>query len=263
MIWTFAMSIILLPETIHSQTVKGQVTSAEDHEPLIGASIMISNTGKGTVTDVDGRFVLTDLHSGDSIYLKYIGMQDAVVVYTGQSSIQVSLTPNTKVLDEMVVVGYGSQRRSAITGAISVIKSDEISSSPALRVEQALQGRMAGVQVSQNSGAPGAPLTVRIRGTGTINNSDPLYIVDGIPVSGLDFLNPSDIESINVLKGAAATALYGSRAANGAIMITTKKGKGQKGIGISFDSSVSIGTVDKSTFTDYQTTYGQGYFPSF
>jgi hypothetical protein len=166
LIWTFAMSIILLPETIHSQTVKGQVTSAEDHEPLIGASIMISNTGKGTVTDVDGRFVLTDLHSGDSIYLKYIGMQDAVVVYTGQSSIQVSLTPNTKVLDEMVVVGYGSQRRSAITGAISVIKSDEISSSPALRVEQALQGRMAGVQVSQNSGAPGAPLTVRIRGTG-------------------------------------------------------------------------------------------------
>lgn len=225
LIWTFAMSIILLPETIHSQTVKGQVTSAEDHEPLIGASIMISNTGKGTVTDVDGRFVLTDLHSGDSIYVKYIGMKDAVVVYTGQSTIQVSLTPNTKVLDEMVVVGYGSQRRSAITGAISVIKSDEISSSPALRVEQALQGRMAGVQVSQNSGAPGAPLTVRIRGTGTINNSDPLYIVDGIPVSGLDFLNPSDIESINVLKDAASAAIYGARGANGVVLIKTFSGK--------------------------------------
>jgi TonB-dependent SusC/RagA subfamily outer membrane receptor len=160
---------------------------------------------------------------------------NAVVVYTGQSSIQVSLTPNTKVLDEMVVVGYGSQRRSAITGAISVIKSDEISSSPALRVEQALQGRIWSTS-KPKFWPPGAPLTVRIRGTGTINNSDPLYIVDGIPVSGLDFLNPSDIESINVLKD-AASAIYGARGANGVVLIKTFSGKRNQ------DGIVSYSTI--------------------
>jgi len=157
--------------------------------------------------------------------ISYSGYVAQEITVGKQRDIVVLLEEDNSVLNEVVVVGYGSQKRSSISGAVSSITSDEIAELPILRAEQALQGRVAGVTVAQNSGSPGSALTVRVRGTGTINNSDPLYIVDGVPVDGLDFLNPNDIESINVLKDAASSAIYGARGANGVVLITTKSGK--------------------------------------
>lgn len=226
-----AFILMIFCYSMEAQTVSGRVTSSESNEPLVGASIRIQNTNQGTVTDADGTYVLSGVQPGDSLIYSYIGCIEVRLSYQGQSQLNIQLSSDDRLLDEMIVVGYGSQKRSSITGAVSMIKSDEITSTPALRIEQALQGRMAGVQVSQSSGAPGAPLTVRIRGTGTINNSDPLYIVDGVPVGGLDFLNPSDIESVNVLKDAASAAIYGARGSNGVVLIKTFNGKrNQEGI---------------------------------
>ena len=226
------VSIILcLQITSFAQNVSGTVTSSDTKEALIGVSVLLKGTSSGTVTSVDGTYSLSNIQKGTILIFRYIGTKEQEIAYSGQSTIDVSLAPDANLLDEMVVVGYGTQKRSTISGAVSLIKSDEINSTPVLRVEQSLQGRTAGVQVAQNSGSPGSTLTVRVRGTGTINNSDPLYIVDGIPVGGLDFLNPADIESINILKDAASAAIYGARGSNGVVLIKTFSGsKNQEGI---------------------------------
>lgn len=225
------MVLLCLQSTSSAQSVSGFVTSSETKEPLIGVTVLVSETNNGTVTDGAGSYMLTNIDKGQTIVFRYIGTVEKSIVYNGQKNIDITLDSDNKVLDEMVVVGYGSQKRSTISGSVSLIKAEEITSTPVLRIEQALQGRTAGVQVSQNSGAPGALLTVRVRGTGTINNSDPLYIVDGIPVGGLDFLNPADIESINILKDAASAAIYGARGANGVVLIKTFSGnKNQEGV---------------------------------
>ncbi|NJO03352.1 MAG: SusC/RagA family TonB-linked outer membrane protein, partial [Bacteroidia bacterium] len=151
----------------------------------------------------------------------------------------VSLAISSDLLDEIVVIGYGEQRKSTITGAISSIDSKELTQTPVLRVEQALQGRAAGVQVTSNTGQPGESLTVRIRGAGTTGSADPLYVVDGLPVGGIDYLNPGDIESVEVLKDAASAAIYGARAANGVVLITTKSGKAGK-IEVTYDGYAGI-----------------------
>ncbi|HNG91004.1 MAG TPA: TonB-dependent receptor plug domain-containing protein, partial [Saprospiraceae bacterium] len=154
----------------------------------------------------------------------------------GQRDFSIKLSEDQQLLDEVVVVGYGTQKRSSISGAVASITSEEVAELPVLRTEQALQGRVAGITVTQNSGSPGSALSVRVRGTGSINGSEPLYIVDGVPVDGLDFLNPQDIESINVLKDAASAAIYGSRGANGVVLITTRSGKKEQDGRISYDA---------------------------
>lgn len=220
--------------------ITGRITDAANGEPLIGATIAVKGTALGASADLDGRFRLNVPGEDAVLGISYSGYVSQEVTVGKQRDIAVLLQEDNSVLNEVVVVGYGSQKRSSISGAVSSITSEEISELPVLRTEQALQGRVAGVTVAQNSGSPGSALTVRVRGTGTINNSDPLYIVDGIPVDGLDFLNPNDIESINVLKDAASSAIYGARGANGVVLITTKGGKKNQEGRISYDAYYGV-----------------------
>lgn len=235
--FTLLVSVSVVSQSV---TVRGTVTSSEDDLPVIGATVLVRNTDKGTVTDYDGNYEIAVPDRDSTLVFSYVGLRTQEEVVGDRHVIDVVLAPGSSVLDEIVVIGYGTQKRSNISGAVSTITSDEVTETPVLRTEQALQGRTAGVQVAQNSGSPGSPLTVRIRGIGTINNSDPLYIVDGVPVDGIDFLNPHDIESINVLKDAASAAIYGSRGANGVVLITTRGGKKNTQGTISYDAYYGV-----------------------
>jgi TonB-dependent starch-binding outer membrane protein SusC len=228
--------------SLHAQmlTIRGTVSSAEDGLPVIGATVTIKAAATGTITDIDGSYTLQVPDENTILVFSYVGLKQEERRVGSLRQIDVVLSPDVSILKEVVVVGYGTLKRSNISGAVSTVTAEEITQTPILRTEQALQGRTAGVQVTQNSGAPGSALTVRIRGIGTINNSDPLYIVDGIPVEGIDFLNPSDIESINVLKDAASAAIYGSRGANGVVLITTKGGKKQQDGTISYEAYYGV-----------------------
>ncbi|MBP7238739.1 MAG: TonB-dependent receptor [Saprospiraceae bacterium] len=227
--------------TVEAQIqVSGRITQQADNAPAIGVTVMVQGTTTGTVTDFDGQYSITVPDRNAVLVFSYTGFASQEIVVGDRNSIDVALDESVSQLDEIVVTGYGVQVRSNISGSVSSIDAEDIAERPILRVEQALQGRAAGVQVAQVSGSPGSALTVRVRGVGTINNSDPLYIVDGIPVEGLDFLNPNDIESINVLKDAASAAIYGSRGANGVVLITTKGGKRNQAGLISYDGYYGI-----------------------
>ncbi len=195
-------------------------------EPLIGVNIQVKGTNKGTSTDIDGTFTLEDIDENAILVISYIGYQTQEVSVAGRSHLTITMLPDSQLLDEVVVVGYGIQKKSNTTGAISSIRSDDLENVPNGRIEQALQGRVSGVTIMQNSGQPGSSSTIRIRGITTFNNNEPLYVVDGVVVDpgGIGYLNQSDIASIEVLKDAASAAIYGTRAAGGVILITTKKG---------------------------------------
>lgn len=206
-------------------TVNGTVTSETDGTPLPGVTITIKGAPtRGTSSDIDGKYSIK-VDANQSLVFSFIGMESKEVPVNGQSEINVTLKESSQVLEELVVVGYGIQKKSLLTSSIAKVGSNEIQKSNPLRVEQALQGKTAGVQIIANSGQPGDGLTVRIRGVGTNGTSDPIYVVDGMPVGGIDYLNPNDIESIQVLKDASATAIYGARGANGVVLITTKGGE--------------------------------------
>ncbi|WP_051664257.1 SusC/RagA family TonB-linked outer membrane protein [Dyadobacter crusticola] len=217
--------------------ITGTVTDATNNETLPGVSIMVKGTSTGAITDENGRFDFTIDQNEVTLVVSYIGYKTWEVFTGGQTSLKVALTPNVKMLDEAVVVGYGTQQRKDVTGALSVIQSKDIEKMPVAGLDQAIQGQAAGVFVSSNSGAPGSDVTVRVRGTGTIGNNSPLYVIDGTPTGpeSLNLFNTRDIESIVVLKDAAAATIYGSRAANGVILVTTKKGKAGE-TKVSFDS---------------------------
>lgn len=205
-------------------TVTGKVTSGTDGDPIPGVSVVQKGTTNGTITDVDGNYSLT-LPEGETVVFSFIGME-TVEVIADQTTINVTMNEAFTDLDEVVVVGYGVQKKSVVTAAISSVSAEDLESSKPSRIEDVLKGKVSGVQITQSSGQPGADSKVRIRGVGTINNSDPLYIVDGMAVGGgINYLNPTDIESVEVLKDAASAAVYGARAANGVILVTTKSGK--------------------------------------
>ena len=228
--------------SVQSQiNITGKVTFANESGGAIGVNILLKEDNSvGTITDVDGSFSLDIPSKNSTLVFSYIGYNSIEIVVGDQKEINVSLTENASVLNEVVVTGYTNQKRSNISGSVATLNAKDISEKPILRVEQALQGQTAGVQVAQNSGSPGSSLAVRIRGVGTINNSDPLYIVDGVPVDGLDFLNPNDVETMNVLKDAASAAIYGSRGANGVVLITTKGGKKNQAGRISYDGYYGV-----------------------
>ena len=208
-----------------SNTITGTVSDANG-EPLVGVNIVVEGTETGTVTDLEGSYSIS-VADGATLVFSFLGYTPRKVVVEDQSIIDVSLEEEISALDEVVVIGYGTQRRADLTGSVSQVGSREINSFPSTNVLQSLSGRAAGVQVSQTTGAPGAGLNVRIRGTNSIQGSnEPLYVVDGFPIFGSNptVLNNTDIESIEVLKDASATAIYGSRGANGVVIITTKKG---------------------------------------
>ena len=203
------------------RTVSGVVTGEYD-EALPGVSILVEGTNQGTTSDINGNYSLTVPENGAILIFSYVGYRTERVAIDNQSQINVTLQEDINQLEELVVVGYGKQQKRDVTGAISQVKGQDFENLPVASPSQALQGRAAGVQVVRNGGAPGNAGSIRIRGTGTINNADPLVIVDGFPGSSLDDVNPNDIESIEVLKDASASAIYGTRAANGVILVTTK-----------------------------------------
>jgi len=229
---------------LQAQEIKGKVFEKETSDPLIGVTVAIENSTAGTITDMDGAYSIR-AKQGDVLIFSYLGMITQKIAVQNERVIDVYLSSDANVLDELVVVGYGKMRRKDLTGAISSIKGEDIQATTSGNVLGGLAGKLPGVQVVQNSGTPGGDVTVRIRGIGTINNADPLYVVDGMPVnSGIWFLNPNDIQSIDVLKDASATAIYGSRGANGVVMVTTKngtKGKTQ----VSVDYSLGFQNVAK------------------
>ncbi|WP_085535794.1 SusC/RagA family TonB-linked outer membrane protein [Massilibacteroides vaginae] len=229
------MSIGLV--SAQTTAVRGVVISAEDNEPIIGASILAKGTTVGTVTDLDGAFSLNVPSSAKTLVISYIGMITQEVAVS--SNVRVLLQSDTQNLDEVVVTAYGTTTKGAFTGSASVLKAEKIEARQVSNLSNALTGTVAGVQVLSDNGQPGTSAKIRIRGVGSINaGMDPLYVVDGIPFDGdLSSINTQDIESMTVLKDAASTALYGARGANGIIMVTTKKGKSGKAT-VNFDAKV-------------------------
>lgn len=205
--------------------VRGTVVDTTG-EPLIGASVVSeADNSLGTVTNIDGKFALT-VKQGSKLIVSYIGYNSQVVNTGGNKNLMITLKEDAVALDQVVVVSYGTAKKQEIIGSVSSVNVKDLNSTPTTRMEQALQGKIAGVMVTQANGEPGAGMNISVRGVGTIGDSDPLYVIDGIPTkTGLNFINPSDIESISVLKDASAAAMYGSRAANGVVLVKTKSGK--------------------------------------
>ncbi|WP_026475657.1 SusC/RagA family TonB-linked outer membrane protein [Alkaliflexus imshenetskii] len=208
-------------------TVTGRVTGKADGLPIPGVSVMQKGTARGTITDINGNYSLVT-EQGSTLLYSFIGMTTREVLVTS-TVINVELTDAFTDLDEVIVVGYGVQKRSVVTAAISRVSAEDLSNSKPSRIEDVLKGKVSGVQITQSSGQPGSDSKVRIRGIGTVNNSEPLYIVDGMAVDGgIRYLNPTDIQSVEILKDAASAAVYGARAANGVILVTTKSGASGK-----------------------------------
>lgn len=203
-------------------TVSGTVTQASDGEPLIGVSVLVKGTSQGTATDIDGNYVIK-VEKGATLVFSYVGCQTREVVVDSEH-LDVALLDNAEVLDEVVVVGYGTQKKKLVTGATAQIKGDDIAKMNTTSPLQAMQGQLPGVNIASTSGQPGSDMKVTIRGLGTNGNASPLYLIDGIG-GDISTLNPADIESIDVLKDAASAAIYGAQAANGVVLITTKQGK--------------------------------------
>lgn len=226
------------------KTIKG-VINDEQGETIIGASVIIKGEDTGTTSDMDGRFTL-EAPEGAILVISYIGYHTQEVKVRKRSLLRVVLKEDNQLLDEVVVVGYGTVKKSDLTGAVSGVSNRQYKNQPVQRVENILQGRTPGVEVTATSGMPGASMKVRVRGTTSINkSSDPLYVIDGIiSSSGLDGINPSDIQSMEILKDASSTAIYGSRGSNGVILITTKQGSEGKAQ-VTFDASVGLSTVRK------------------
>ncbi|RMA64819.1 SusC/RagA family TonB-linked outer membrane protein [Ulvibacter antarcticus] len=217
-------SIVIIAQDNYQ--LKGTVVSVVDQFGIPGANVLILGTSTGASTDFDGNFEI-DVKSGDQLQFSYIGYVTQIVTITDQTNLSIALTEDANTLDEVVVVGYGTQKKSHVTGSIAKVGGDDLAAIQATRVDEALAGKLAGVLIQNQNGSPGADPKIQIRAASSINgNSNPLIVVDGYPISGsLATVNPNDIESVEVLKDAASAAIYGSRGANGVILVTTKKGK--------------------------------------
>ena len=246
--------IILTTEAIkdlHAQqqakTVTGTVTDVSG-EPIIGANIRIKGTTTGTITDIDGNFSI-EAEPQSVIEVSYIGYLTQETVINNQKSIRFLLKEDTKTLDEVVVIGYGVQKKADLTGSVANINTEKLNTQSNANIGQALQGKIAGVDIVSQGGAPGSGTRIMVRGIGTLNNASPLYIVDGMYMNSIDHINPNDIASIDVLKDASSAAIYGSRAANGVIIVTNKEGSNTEGKPI-IDLSVNLGISTASKFLD-------------
>ncbi len=211
-------------------------------EPLPGVTVVIKGTTTGTITDFDGNYVLGNVSSTSTLVFSFVGMKSQEIVLNGRQALNVTMEEESIGLDEVVAVGYGVQRKSDLTGAISQVKSEDMQNRTIVRPEQALQGKTAGVQIINTSGAPASAATVRIRGFSSNTASNPLYVVDGLRTNNIGFLDPNNIESMEVLKDAASAAIYGAEAGNGVILITTKKGKKGEGT-ITYDMQYTTNSL--------------------
>ncbi|WP_234406667.1 SusC/RagA family TonB-linked outer membrane protein [Prolixibacter bellariivorans] len=234
----FMLTFLFLVATLgfaQERNVKGTVTSTEDGSPIPGVSISVKGTTTGTISDINGNYAVS-VPDNATLVFSFIGLKRQEIPVAGKSTINVQMENESLDVDEVVVVGYGTQKKSVVTGAIASVKAEDLEKATPTRIEDVLKGRLSGVSITQSSGQPGSDSRVLIRGTGTINDNSPLYIIDGMPVGGgIDYLNPSDIKSVEVLKDAASAAVYGARASNGVILVTTKSGsKGKMSISYNF-----------------------------
>ncbi|MDO5607059.1 MAG: TonB-dependent receptor [Capnocytophaga sp.] len=254
LVLTWIVLFVGLAAFAQERTITGRVTS-QDGSPLAGVNIVVRGTQIGTSTDFEGFYRLAAVRQGDVLefsYVGYITQTHRLAEMGGNNTLDVSMAEDAQQLDDVVVVGYGTQRRSDVTGAVASVNYEELATQPVNNISDALKGRIAGVQVFSNSGAPGGSISVRVRGIGTVNNADPLYVVDGIPTSDINFLNPNDIASIEVLKDASASAIYGSRGANGVVIVSTKSGKINMPTKITVDTYAGV----KNLINNWETTNG-------
>lgn len=259
------LTAILCGNLFYGQSIKGEVSS--NGQPLPGVNVLVKGTNNGVVTNSDGTFKLDKVPSNSKIVFSFIGYLTKEVTSDSKKAMQVSLVENTNNLNEVVVIGYGTAKKKDVTGAVSSVTAKSIKDQPFTGLDQALQGKVSGVTITQNSGTPGGGVSVRIRGIASLSGNEPLYVVDGVPINGgdgndtfnysslggasgqtkssaLSAINPADIESMDILKDASATAIYGSRGSNGVVLITTKKGKKGKSI-ITFESYTGIQQVSQ------------------
>ena len=245
------LGMFVLSISAFAQNISGTISDSQG--PLAGANVLVKDTSNGTTADFDGNYMLDNVASDAILVVSYLGYTTQEVSIAGQSIINVTLEEDTSVLSEVVVTGYSKQNTRNITGSVAVIKAEELQAVTPVSFEQALQGQAAGVTVG-SEGGPGGNAAVRIRGFGTINGNDPLYVVDGVQRGqGLNDLNPNDIESVQVLKDAAAASIYGIGAANGVIIVTTKSGKKNKKTTFSYNSLVGVDFIPNSVFPDMAT----------
>ncbi len=262
--------LLFIATGMHAQTsVTGTVLDATTGDPMVGVTIQEAETDKGTITDLDGHFEITVTSADPTLIFRYTGYATVEVKLEGRNTVDVKMEEQTELFEEVVVVGYGIQKKSDLTGAVSTVKGKDVSRIATDNIEQALQGKVSGVYVAPTSGAPGAGAVIRIRGTGTLNNANPLFVIDGMITYDASNVNPQDVESVEVLKDASAAAIYGSRGANGVIIITTKSGVVRDRAVIS--GSAYYGTqqvskqIDLLNAAEFASAYndlrGQAYYP--
>ena len=228
-----------------SKKVTGKVTDSNTGQELAGVTVTVEGTSTATTTDNSGNYSIEVPSSNATLSFSYVGSVIQEIKVGNRTAIDVSLSSDARQLSQVVVVGYGTQRRKDLTGSVSSIGEAQIENVPVTTLDQAIQGRAAGVNVTNNDGAPGASVFIQIRGIGSLGSNNPLYVVDGYPITGgLNALNPNDIASIDILKDASATAIYGNRASNGVVIITTKRGK-KNGVQVSLDPVISIQSQPK------------------
>ena len=238
----FTVCLLMFALLGYSQTLKvaGTVTSEEDGYPLPGVPVAIKgNATSGVVTDIDGNYSIS-LEKGQTLVFSYVGCKTQEHTITKSATLNIVMAPDATVLQEVVAIGYGTMKKSDLTGSVTTVAADKLQKTPAASLANALQGQAAGVTINSNSGQPGAAPEVRIRGVGTVNGASPIYVVDGIIVDDITFLSPNDIESTEILKDASATAIYGSRGANGVIIVTTKGGKTNQKTRVSLNAYVGV-----------------------
>ncbi|MBR3727287.1 MAG: SusC/RagA family TonB-linked outer membrane protein, partial [Prevotella sp.] len=236
------------------QTVKGTVKDSNG-EPMIGVTVVANGTTNGAVTDIDGTFTLTNVSSSDVLNVSYVGYKTQNLKVGSKSSFNIVLEEDNTTLDDVVVIGYGTMRRRDLTGAVASVSGDKLASNPVANVALALQGQLPGVSVTSQDGRPGATMSIRVRGGGSITQSnEPLYIVDGVQVSDISDIPADNIESIDVLKDGASTAIYGARGANGVILITTKGSQGDGKARVKYNMYYQVKSAPKKL--DVQDAYG-------
>ena len=237
---TLVMLAVGLSLSAQSLSLRGTVTSSEDGSPMPGVAVILDGSSVGTLTDNDGKWSLEVPDKGILLFT-FLGYADHREQIGNRSVIDVVMHPDATQLEELVVIGYGTVKKSDLTGAVSSVKGEELKRAPVASVGQALQGKVAGVTVTTNTGQPGSDVSIRIRGIGSVNAGvSPLYVVDGMIVSDIGFLSPNDIATTEVLKDASSAAIYGSRAANGVILITTKSASDNTHTRVTFDAYAGV-----------------------
>ncbi len=239
--------------------VTGRVTDKADASGLVGVTVKEKDGPNGAVTDYEGNYALQVRDAAAVLLFTYTGYEVLEIPIEGRSEINVSLGESASVLDQVVVVGYGTQKKSDLTGAVGTVKAKDIERIATGSIDQALQGKIAGVYVTPASGDPGAGAVIRIRGTGTLNNANPIYVIDGMITYDASFVNPQDVASVEVLKDASACAIYGSRGANGVILITTKSGRQRKDAVLSLSSYYGVQQPTKTIALMNAAEFAQAY----